>query len=163
MDIPAVTQEYTPGLCRNLRNPMRLPTRREMRPDSLALRAEQFRFQNETRNEPQFAWWNSKESQRSLSQDEKNTDITSGMQNNSVYTKSNWDEANFPCIDSITILRSKSYRTSRLTPFRKLQRLTETPTSSIEDHQFQYSKLRKVLRTPYHLGMKMNPCLRLKT
>ena len=53
-------------------------------------------------------------------------------------------------------------RTSGWTPFRKLQRLTETPASSIKDHQFQYSNLRKVLCTPYHLGMRMNPCLRLK-
>ena len=162
MHIPAVTREYNPGLCHNSRNPMRLPTHREMRPNSLALRAEQFRFRNETRKELQFAWLNSKESPRSLSQDEKNTDVTSGMHNNSVHTKSNWDEANFPYIGSITILRSKSYRTSGLTPFRKLQRLTETPASSIEDHQFQYINLRNVLSTPYHPGMRMNPCLRLK-
>ena len=37
-----------------------------------------------------------------------------------LYPKSNWDEANFPCIGSITTPRSTSYRTSGLTPFRNL-------------------------------------------
>ena len=35
MALPAVTQEYTPGSCRNLRKSMRIPLRREMRPDTL--------------------------------------------------------------------------------------------------------------------------------
>ena len=52
--------------------------------------------------------------------------LTAGMQNCSVYPKSNWDEANFPCLGSITTLRSTSYRTSGLTPFRNLERFTET-------------------------------------
>ena len=47
-------------------------------------------------------------------------DFTPGMQNCSVYQKSNWDEANFPCTGSITTPRSKSYRTSGLTPLRNL-------------------------------------------
>ena len=89
-------------------------------------------------------------------------DVTAGMQNCSVYTKSNWDEANFPCIGSITTPRSTSYRTSGLTPFRNLQILPQTTVSSIEDHQFQQSSLRNVPCTPYHLGMRMIPCLRLK-
>ena len=45
MDIPAVTQEYTPGSCRNSRKPMRLPPRHEMRPDSPALHAEQLHLE----------------------------------------------------------------------------------------------------------------------
>ena len=53
--IPAVTREYTPGYCRNSRKPMRLPPHREMRPDSPALGAEQFRVPNQTCKEPQFA------------------------------------------------------------------------------------------------------------
>ena len=53
----------------------------------------------------------------------------------SVCPKSNWDEANFPCIGSITIPWSASYRTSGLTPFRKLERFPEKTVSSIEDHQ----------------------------
>ena len=49
MAIPAVTQEYTTGSCRNSRNPMRHPHWWEMRPESLALGAEQFRVPNQTR------------------------------------------------------------------------------------------------------------------
>ena len=150
MDIHAVTWEYTPGSCRNSRKPIRLPPRWELRPCSPALHAEQFRFPNQTRKEPWFAWLNSREIKRTLSQDAKNTDVTTRIKNSSVHPKSNWDEANFPCIGSITILRSTSYRTSGLTPFRKFQRFPETPVSSIEDHQFLQSNLSKVLCTPYH-------------
>ena len=39
---------------------------------------------------------------------EKNTDVNPGMQNCSVYTKSNSDEANFACIGSMTNPRSMS-------------------------------------------------------
>ena len=55
MYIPAVTREYTPGSCRNLRKRMRLPHLREMRPDSPALGAEQYCVPNLTLKEPQFA------------------------------------------------------------------------------------------------------------
>ena len=55
MAIPTVTREYTPGSCRNSRKPMRFPPRREMRPDSPALVAEQFRVPIQTRKESQFA------------------------------------------------------------------------------------------------------------
>ena len=120
MDIPAVTREYTQGSCRNLRKPMRLSPPCEMRPDSPALCPEQFRFPNQTRKEPRFAWLNSRESPTTLSKDEKNSDVTPGMQNCSLYPKSWWDEANFPCIGSITTPQSTSYRTSGLTPFRNL-------------------------------------------
>ena len=136
-DIPIVTREYTPGSCRNSRIPMRLSPPGEMRPDSPALCPEQLRFPNQTRKEPRFACLNSRESPTTLSPDEKNTDVTPGMQNCSVYPKSNWDEANFPCIGSITTPQSTLYRTSALTPFRNLKRLPETTVSSIEDHQFQ--------------------------
>ena len=137
MDIPAVTREYTPGSCRNSTKPRRLSSLRKMRPDSPSLCPEHLRFPNQTRMEPRFAWLNSREYPTTLSQDEKNTDVTPGMQNSSVYPKSNWDEANFPCIGPITTPRSTSYRTSGLTPFRNLERLPETTVSSIEDHQFQ--------------------------
>ena len=162
MGIPDITREYTPGACRNSRKPMRLPPCHEMRPDSPALHAEQWRFINQTHKEPRFAWLNSRESPTTLSQDEKNTDVNSGTQNRSVCPKSNWDDANFPCIVSITILLSTSYRTSGLTPFRKLERLPEKTVSSIEDHQFHESSLRKLPCNPYHLGMRMIPCLWLK-
>ena len=54
MVIPAVNREYTPGACLNSRNLMRLPPRRKMRPDSPALRAEEFCVPNQTRKEPRF-------------------------------------------------------------------------------------------------------------
>ena len=81
MGIPVVTRDYTPGACRNSRKPMRLPPRHEMRTDSPALHAEQLRFPNQTHKEPRFACLNSRESTTTLSQDEKNTDVTSGTQN----------------------------------------------------------------------------------
>ena len=68
--------------------------------------------------------------------------------------KSTRDEAHFPCIGSIAILHSTTYTTSGLTIFRKLQSLTETPVSSLEEHQFQYSNSRKALCTPYCLEMR---------
>ena len=136
MGIPVVTREYTPGDCCNSRKPMRLPHRHEMRPDSPSLHAEQLRIPNQTHKEPRSVWLNSRESATTLSQDEKNTDVTSGIQNRSVCPKSKWDEANFPSIGSITIQRSSSYRTSGLTPFRKLERFPENIVSSIEYHQF---------------------------
>ena len=52
MAIPAVTREYTPGSCRNSRNPMRHSPRREMTLDSPALHAEQYRILNQTCKEP---------------------------------------------------------------------------------------------------------------
>ena len=55
MAIPAVTREYSPGSCRNSKNPMRHHLRQEMRPESNALGAQQFRVPNQTRKEPQCA------------------------------------------------------------------------------------------------------------
>ena len=98
MAIPAVTREYTPGSCRNSRNRKRHPPRWEMRLDSPALHAEQSRIPNQTRKEPQCASWNTRESPRKLSQDERNTAVTSGMQNSSLYTKSTRDEAISPSL-----------------------------------------------------------------
>ena len=91
---------------------------------------------------------------RKLSQDERNTAVTSGMQNSSVYPKSTRDEVHFPFIGSIAIPCSTSYRTSGLTSFRKLQRLTETPVSSLYEYKFQYSKSRKGPCTPYRPNMR---------
>ena len=51
MAIPAVTREYTAGSYRNLRNPIRHPPLPGMRPESPALRAEQFRVPNQTHKE----------------------------------------------------------------------------------------------------------------
>ena len=134
MAISAVTREYTPGSCRNSRNPMRHPPRREMRPESPALGAEQFRVPNKTCKEPQCACWNTRESPRPLSQDERYTAVTSGMQKSSVYPKSIRDEAHFHFIGSIAIPCSPSYRTSGLTSFRKLQRFPETTVSSLYEY-----------------------------
>ena len=132
--IPTVTQEYTPGSFCNSRNPMRYPPWRELSPEAPALRAEQFHVSNQTCKEPQSACWNTRESPRKLSQDERNTAVTSGMQNSSVYPKSTRDETLFPFIGSIAIPCSTSYRTSGLTSFRKLQRLTETAVSSLYEY-----------------------------
>ena len=134
MAIPAVTREYTPGSGRNSRNPMRHPPRREMSPRSPALGAEQFRVPNQTCKEPQCPWWNSRESPRSLSQEERNTDVTSGIQNSSLYPKATRDEAHFPFIVSIAILYSTWYRRSGLTSFRKLQRFPQAPVSSFYEY-----------------------------
>ena len=44
--------------------------------------------------------------------------------------------------------------TSGLTSFRTLQRFPETPVSSVEEHQFQHSYLRKALYTTFSLQMR---------
>ena len=49
---PAITREPTPGSRRNSRKTMRLAARCEMRPDSPALRAQQFLVPNQTGKEP---------------------------------------------------------------------------------------------------------------
>ena len=134
MFIPALTREYTLGSCCNLRIPMRHTPRREIRPKSPAMGAEQFRVPNQTCKEPQCASWNTRESPRPLSQDERNTAVTSEMQKRSVYPKSTQDEAHFPFIGSIAIPCSTSYRTSGLTSFRKLQRFSETPVSILYEY-----------------------------
>ena len=74
------------------------------------------------------------ESSQKLSQDERNTAVTSGMPNSSVYPKSTRDEAQFPYIGSIAIPFSTSYRTSGLTSFRKLERFPEIPVSSLYEY-----------------------------
>ena len=71
---------------------------------------------------------------KKLSQDERNTAVTSGMENSSVYPKSTRDEAHFPFNGSIAIPCSTSYRTSGLTSFRKQQRLTERQVSSLYEY-----------------------------
>ena len=55
MAIPAVTREYTPGSCRNSRNPMTHTPRREMTLDFPALGAEASRVPNQTGKEPQLS------------------------------------------------------------------------------------------------------------
>ena len=134
MAITAVTRDYTPGSCWNSRNPMRHPPRREMRPQCPALGAETFRGSNQTRKEAQCACWITRESPRPLSQGERNTAVTSGMQNSLVYPKSTRDEAHFPFIGSIAIPCSTPYRKSGFTSFRKLQRFPETPVSSLYEY-----------------------------
>ena len=70
-------------------------------------------------------------------------------ENSLVYPKSTRDESHFPFIGSIAIPCSTAYRTSGLNSFRKLERLTETPVSSLYEYSFQYSNTRKPLYTPY--------------
>ena len=55
------------------------PNLLEIKPDSPALVPEQFRVPNQTRKEPQCASWNTRESPRPLSQDERNTAVTSAI------------------------------------------------------------------------------------
>ena len=55
MSTPTKTRVYTPGATWNSRKNMRLNPRREMRHDSPALGAEQFRLPSQTRKEPRFA------------------------------------------------------------------------------------------------------------
>ena len=50
MAIPAVTREYNPGSCRNSRNRMRHPPRRELRLGSPELHAEQSRISKHVRS-----------------------------------------------------------------------------------------------------------------
>ena len=76
---------------------------------SLIPNAEQLRFPNQTHKEPQFASLNSRKSPTTLSQDEKNTDVTSGTQNWLVYPKSTQDGAHFPFIESIAVSHSTSW------------------------------------------------------
>ena len=96
-----------------------------------AMHAEQLRFPNQTYKEPWFAWVNSRISPTTLSQDEKNTDVTSGTQNWLVCPKSTQDEAHFPFIESIAVSHSTSYTTSVLTSFTTIQRFPETLFSSL--------------------------------
>ena len=56
-----------------------------------------------------------RESPRKLSEDERNTAVTSEMENSSVYPKSTRDEAHFLFTGSIDICCATSYRTSGLT------------------------------------------------
>ena len=76
------------------------------------------------------------------------------MQNSSVYPKSTRDEAHFPFIGSIAVPCSTEYSTSDLTSLRKLQRFSETPTSSIYEYSFQHSSMKKVPCTTYRLTMR---------
>ena len=154
MAIPAVTREYTPGACRHSRKLMKLTPRRKMRPDSPKFRAEEFCVPNQRRKEPGFSWWNWRESPRTLSQQEKNTDVTSGMQNRLVYPKSTQDESHFPFIESIAVSHSTSYTTSGLTSFTTIQRFPDRPISTLWEHQFQLSNRMKDPGTPYHLEMR---------
>ena len=133
---------------------MRHPPRREMGPESPSLGAEQYRFSNEARKEPQSACWNNRESPRPLSQDERKTAVISGMQNSSVYPQSTRDEAHFHFIGSIAIPCYTSYRTNGLSSTSKLQRFPETPVSSIYEYEFQSSNTRKAPCTPYRPKMR---------
>ena len=134
MAFPAETREYTKGSCHNLRNPMRHPPHQEIRLVSPALRAEQSRIPNQTCKEPRFSGWKTRETPRTLSQDEMNTDVTSGMRNSTVYPKSIRDEAHFPFIGAIAIPYSRANSTSGLTSLRKLQKFPETPVSGLYEY-----------------------------
>ena len=76
MAIRAVTRVYTPGSCCNSRKRMRHLPRWEMRLDSPAWHAEQSRIPNQTRKEPRFSLWNTRDYPGTLSQNEMSTDAT---------------------------------------------------------------------------------------
>ena len=71
------------------------------------------------------------ENPQQKSQQEKNNDVTSGMQIRLVYPKSTQNEAHFPFIESIAISHSTSYTTSGLTSFTTIQRFPETTILSL--------------------------------
>ena len=71
---------------------------------------------------------------RSLSQEERNTDVTSGIQNSSLYPKAPRDEAHLPFIGSIAIPCSTAHITSGLTSLRKLQSFPDTPGSGLYEY-----------------------------
>ena len=153
MPIPTITREYAPGACRNWRKLMRLILVPKIRPDSPALHAEEFLVPNQTHKEPPFPWWNSRESPGTLSQDKKNTAVTSGMQNRLVYPKSTQDEAHFPWIVYIAISCSTSYTPSGLTSFRKIQIPWDTHLKSRRT-SISVNHWRNRLCTPYRLEMR---------
>ena len=94
------------------------------------------------------------ESPRTLSQDEMNSDVNSGMQNSSVQPKSTQDEAHFPLICSLAIPCSTAYSTSGLTSLTNRQRFPETPVSSRYEYSYQYSNTRKAQCTTYRPKMR---------
>ena len=162
MAIPTVIREYTPRACRNSRKLRRLPLRRNMRPDSPAFRAEEFRVPNQRYKEPPFPGWNWKQSPRTLSQQGKNTDVISRIQNRLVYPKSTQDEAHFHYIESIAISHSTSYTTSGLTSFTTIQRLPETPSQVYRNITFSKATGWKI-RAPHIIWRwELIRCLRLK-
>ena len=162
MTIPAVTREYTPGACRNSRKLMRLPPRRKMRPNSTALRAEEFRVPNQRCKEPRFPWWNGRESPRTLSQQKKNTDVTSGMQNRLVYPKSTQDEAHFPFIESIAISYSHHIQKVAWNPLQHSRDSLRHPSQVYRNINFIKGTGWKI-RAPHIVWRwEMIPCLWLK-
>ena len=162
MGIPVVTREYTPGACRNSRKPMRLPPRHEMRPDSPALHAEQLCVPNQTHKEPRFAWLNSRESPTRLSQDEKNTDVTSATQNWLVYTKSTQDEAHFPFIESIDISHPLHIQQVSWHPLQQSRVSLRHPSQVYRNINFSKATGWKTRATHIVWWWEMIPCLRMK-
>ena len=162
MAIPAVTREYTPGACCNSRKLMRLPPRCKMRPDSPAFHAEAFHVSNQRPKEPRIPWWNWRESPRTLSQQEKNNDVTSRMQNWLVYTKSIQDEAHFPFIESIAISHSTSYTTRGLTSFKQSRDSLIHPSQVYRNINFSKATGWKT-RAPHIVWrLELIPWLRMK-
>ena len=159
MGIPVVTREYIPGACRNSRKPMRLHPCHEMRPDSPALHAEQLHFPNQTHKEPRFAWLNTRESPTRLSQDEKNTDFTSGTQNWLVYPKSTQDQAHFPFIVSIAVSPSTSYTASVLTSLQQSRDSLRHPSQVYRNINFSKATGWKTRASDIVWWWELIPCL----
>ena len=162
MAMPGLTREYTPGACWNSRKLMRLHTHHKMRPDSPELHAEEFHVPNKTRKEPRFPWWNTRETPRTLSQDEKNTTVTSKMQNRLVYPKSTKVEGHFPCIGSIAIHHSTSYTTVAWHHLGKFRDSLRHPSQVYRNINFSKATGWKILETHIICIWELIPCLRLK-
>ena len=157
MTIPAVTQEYTPGACRNWRKLSRLLPLPKMRPDSPALHAENSVFPIKYIRNLDFLDGTSENPQEHchktrrtlLSAQECKIDWCTPNQLKMIWV----DWSQFPCIGSIAISYSTSYTPSGLTSFRKIQRFPETPISSLEEYQFKWRNWSKSTFNPYHLEM----------
>ena len=162
MAIPAVTREYTPGACRNSRKLMSLPPCRKIRTDSPAFRAEVFHVPNPRRKEPRFSWWNWREPTRTLSQQEKKTDVTSGMKNRLVCPKSTQDEAQFPFIESIAISHSTSYTKKGLTSLKQSRDSLRHPSQVYRNINFSKATGWKIRSTHIVWRWELIPCLQLK-
>ena len=162
MGIHVVTREYTPGACSNSRKPMRRPPRHEMGPDSPALHEEQLRFPNQTHKEPRFAWLNSRESTTRLSQDEKNTDVTSGTQNWLVYPKSTQDEAHFPFIEAKPSSIPHHIQQVAWHPLQQSRDSLRHPSQVSRNINFSKTTAWKILAPHIVWRWELIPCLRLK-
>ena len=150
MALPAITRDCIPGFHRNSRKTKKLPPCWEMRPDSPALHADQCLFPNQTGKEPWFSWRNYREtpeipdmSRRTLMSPQE-CEIARCTQ-----IKLKWRPVILHWLQSNA--RLQSYRRNGLASFGQLQRFTETPVSSLREHEFQHRNSSNAPCIPYCL------------